>query len=97
MFSGGGPGSASAAAGGGHGIMSALEGNPYFNAGFGLTMIGVGLAMLRRASAQAMVIARKQLTMTLEVTSKDQSYPWVLSWLHAQSRLSVSTMRQHIR
>jgi hypothetical protein len=43
------------------------------------------------------VAARKRFTITLEVTSKDQSYPWVLSWLHAQSAHSLSTMQQHVR
>jgi chaperone BCS1 len=42
------------------------------------------------------VLARKHLTVTLEVTSKDQSYPWVLNWLHAHSAAHKSTMRQHV-
>lgn len=41
--------------------------------------------------------ARKRFTVTLEVTSKDQSYPWVLAWLHNQSARSASTMQQHVR
>jgi chaperone BCS1 len=42
-----------------------------------------------------MAIARRNLLVTLEVTSKDRSYPWVLQWLSAQGKrtqhLSVET------
>ena len=61
-----------------------LEGNPYFSAGFGLTLLGAGLALAKRAAVVGMGQLRRAGTITLEVTSKDQSYPWVLQWLNAQ-------------
>ena len=77
-------------------LPSALEGNPYFTAGFGLGIMGTGLAALRGASKAAMTMAQRHLLVTLEVTSKDKAYPWVLQWLTQQARRSQSTVGQHI-
>ena len=34
----------------------------------------------------AATLAQRHLLVTLEVTSKDKAYPWVLQWLTAQAR-----------
>jgi mitochondrial chaperone BCS1 len=69
--------------------------NPVFSGGFGLAMLAAGAQLLRFGSSAAMNIARKNLFVTLEVTSKDRSYPWVLHWLTARGsrtqHLSVET------
>ena len=65
-------------------ILEALGDNPYFSAGFGLAGIGLGVAMLRRGLQGAVILAKRNLLRTLEVTSKDPSYPWVLQWITEQ-------------
>jgi len=77
-------------------LPSALEGNPYFSAGFGLGLLGTGMAALRGASKAAVTMAQRHLLVTLEVTSKDKAYPWVLQWLTRQAERSQSTVGQHL-
>ncbi len=79
-----------------------LDGNPYFSAGFALGVAGTGLAALRGASRAALTLAQRHLLVTLEVTSKDKSYPWVLQWLTQQARVGGGAgggggaLRQHV-
>ena len=73
-----------------------LDGNPYFSAGFGLGVLGTAMAALRGGSKAAMTMAQRHLLVTLEVTSKDKAYPWVLQWLTAQAAKTRSTVGQHI-
>ena len=60
--------------------------NQFFSGGLGLAAMGVGLSFLRKSSATLNMLARRHLMMTLEVTSKDVTYPWVLNWLNAHGR-----------
>ena len=76
-----------------------LESNPYFSAGFGLGILGTGLAMLRGGGKGALTLAQRHLLVTLEVTSKDRAYPWVLHWLTEQARNAGSSgapLAQHV-
>uniref|UniRef100_A0A7S0Q794 Mitochondrial chaperone BCS1 n=1 Tax=Coccolithus braarudii TaxID=221442 RepID=A0A7S0Q794_9EUKA len=62
-------------------------------------MLGTGLAFLRGAGKAASTMAQRHLLVTLEVTSKDRAYPWVLHWLTEQARSSGSTagaVAQHV-
>ena len=70
--------------------------NPYFSAGFGLGILGSGLAALRGSAKMAATLAQRHLLVTLEVTSKDKAYPWVLQWLTAQARRGGATAAQHM-
>ena len=81
---------------GGFNPLATLEGNPYFSAGFGLAIMGTGLALLRGAGKTAVTMAKRHLLITLEVTSKDRAYPWVLQWLTLQAGRTKSTVGQHI-
>lgn len=72
-----------------------LDGNPYFTAGFGLGILGTGLAAFRGAGKAASTMAQRHLLVTLEVTSKDRAYPWVLQWLTAQSK-NGAALGQHL-
>ena len=70
------------------------EDNQFFTGGLGLAAIGFAASMTGRMSTIATTLARRYLLITLEVTSKDAAYPWVLSWLRAHGRpqlLSVET------
>ena len=62
-------------------FIGSLSDNPYFGAGFGLVGIGTGLAILRKSSQYGMVFFRRHCLITLEVTSRDKSYQWLLQWI----------------
>ncbi|KAJ1928919.1 Complex III assembly protein translocase and chaperone [Tieghemiomyces parasiticus] len=67
------------------GLMDAVTGNPYFSAGFGLIGVGAGLAVLRQGLQRGLDLAQRNLLVTLEIPSRDKSYPWFLNWIsHAQ-------------
>lgn len=72
--------------------------NAFFSGGMGLAVVGALAQLARRGAGLVQVLARRHLLMTLEVTSKDASYPWVLNWLSRQGRrtqhLTVSTVQQ---
>merc|ERR1719181_1087802 len=46
------------------------------------------MTVLRSGASAMRMLARRHLMVTLEVTSKDVSYPWVLQWLNAHGRAS---------
>ena len=73
-----------------------LANNPVFSGGFGLAVVAVGASALRTTSRIGMELLRRKFLVTLEVTSKDKAYPWVLQWLSTQGaktqHLSVDTL-----
>eukprot|EP00940_MAST-03C_sp_MAST-3C-sp2_P000621 g621.t1 len=70
--------------------------NQFFTGGLGIAALGVAAGAARRLGGVATLMFRRHCMTTLEVTSKDLSYPWVLHWLNAQGRrtqhLSASTI-----
>mmetsp|Transcript_25277 Transcript_25277/g.32886 ORF Transcript_25277/g.32886 Transcript_25277/m.32886 type:complete len:470 (-) Transcript_25277:187-1596(-) len=78
-------------------LPTALQGNPYFEAGFGLSLFGTALAFARGGSKGFITLTKRHFLVTLEITNKDRSYPWVLSWLTRQASVSgSSTLAQHV-
>jgi chaperone BCS1 len=69
--------------------------NPVFSGGFGLAIIAVGASLCRSTIRLSTDLLKRRLLITLEVTSKDRAYPWVLQWLANQGKntqhLSVDT------
>jgi hypothetical protein len=55
-------------------IDTSLESNPYFQAGFGLTCLGAGLALSRKLSLQLFHLLKKRYILTLEITKRDPRY-----------------------
>ncbi|XP_047134268.1 mitochondrial chaperone BCS1 isoform X1 [Hydra vulgaris] len=82
-------------------FLPALAENPYFSAGFGLVGVGTGLAIMRKGMQFGFVMFRRHCMVTLEVTSKDKSYEWLLQWMIQKQakqtqHLSVfTTFQQH--
>lgn len=70
--------------------------NAVFSGGFGLAVVAAGAQVLRSGYKVGVQMLRRHFLVTLEVTSKDRSYPWMLQWLsmHGGARtqhLSVET------
>lgn len=77
-------------------LLGLLDGNnPVFTGGFGLAMMAAGLQVFRSGGQIGMALVKRHFLVTLEVTSKDRAYPWVLQWIAAQGKrtqhLSVET------
>jgi chaperone BCS1 len=61
-----------------------LTGNPYFTAGFGLLGVGSALAVARQGVIRFAGFLQRKMVSTLEVTSRDPAYPWILQWMTRQ-------------
>jgi chaperone BCS1 len=62
--------------------------NPYFSAGFGLTLMGVAMAGVKSGSQHLISYARKRLLTTLEIRSVDASYGWLIDYLSSTKSLT---------
>ena len=80
-------------------LNSLFTDNPYFSAGFGLLGVGTGLALLRQGVIRSAGMLQRRLLTTLEITSRDPAYPWILQWITRQrltsgGHFSLSTCRK---
>ncbi|KAI0798024.1 mitochondrial chaperone BCS1 [Abortiporus biennis] len=66
-------------------ISSLIGDNPYFQAGFGLMGVGVGLTALRQGLMISSVALRRRMLVTLEISNKDPAYDWFLAWMSQQA------------
>ncbi|EPQ58714.1 hypothetical protein GLOTRDRAFT_126816 [Gloeophyllum trabeum ATCC 11539] len=68
--------------------------NPYFQAGFGLMGLGVGLTALRQGAMLASTVLRRRMLVELEINNKDRSYEWFLAWMaHQAQHASASSSK----
>ena len=65
-------------------LKAALEGNQFFSGGFVLLALGAVGAAMRKLPAQIWAWALRRLTVTVEVTGKDDAFYWLLVWLSSQ-------------
>ncbi|XP_023325118.1 mitochondrial chaperone BCS1 [Eurytemora carolleeae] len=77
-------------------LLSLVEDNPYFGAGFGLMGVGLGATAMRKGAQVGMILFRRHYMTTVEVTCKDKSYSWLLGWISQKGarktqHLSVDT------
>lgn len=71
--------------------------NPYFSAGAGLIGLGTVGAMLRQGMLRYSHLVKRQFLVSLEVSSRDKSYQWLLHWITKKTQtkshhLSVQTL-----
>lgn len=71
-------------------VSSLLHQNPYFSAGFGLLGVGAIFAAGRQGLARFLYLAQRRYLTTVEVTSKDPAYTWMVAWLTRQVLASGS-------
>lgn len=74
---------------------SAMQGNPYFSAGFGLMIMGGALAYARTALRWGASAAQRRLLVSLEIPSKDRAHPWFLHWMGAQAAAQALRRKAH--
>ena len=76
-------------------FISSLKDNQFFGAGFGLVGVGAFLAIARKGSQYGLSLFQRYGLTSLEITSRDKSYQWLLHWINAQGQqtqhLSVQT------
>ncbi|KAF8637345.1 hypothetical protein AX17_002845 [Amanita inopinata Kibby_2008] len=65
--------------------------NPYFQAGFGLMGLGVGLTALKQGLVLGSIALRRRMLVSLEINNKDRSYEWFLAWMAHQTRTLTSS------
>ncbi|KAJ5792761.1 uncharacterized protein N7503_008739 [Penicillium pulvis] len=73
-------------------LWSQLTSNPLFTAGFGLAGLGAGLTFAQRGLRQGAALLRRRMLVDVEISIKDDSYPWFLHWmtLYQQSQLGAT-------
>ena len=63
------------------GIWSVFSNNPYFHAGAGLYVLTVGGVAARAVSKAITVALKRRYVVSLETTSRDPTYNWLMQWL----------------
>jgi hypothetical protein len=58
-----------------------IEGNSFASGGLTIAVLGALAAGVRYFGAQLVEVLKKQLTVSAEFDSRDESYNWILSWL----------------
>ncbi|KAJ5211955.1 uncharacterized protein N7498_003601 [Penicillium cinerascens] len=73
-------------------LISQLTSNPFFTAGFGLAGLGAGLTFAQKGIRHGAALLRRRMLVDVEISIKDDSYPWFLHWmtLYQQSQLTAT-------
>lgn len=79
-----------------------MESNPYFQAGFGLAIMGFGMQLLRKGGVGLQIFAKRQFLTSLEITNRDASFPWITQWLQQTTegkirRVAVETQKRTLQ
>ncbi|KAJ5692867.1 hypothetical protein N7462_002290 [Penicillium macrosclerotiorum] len=73
-------------------LWSQVTSNPLFTAGFGLGALGAGLTFAQKGVRHGAALLRRRMLVDVEISIKDDSYPWFLHWmtLYQQSQLNTA-------
>ncbi|KAK2879466.1 hypothetical protein FQN49_000850 [Arthroderma sp. PD_2] len=79
------------------GLFAQLSENPFFTAGFGLAGLGAGLTLAQRGLRHGAILVRRRMLVDVEISIKDDSYPWFLNWmtLYQRAQLTNQPARGH--
>ena len=72
-----------------------ISDNPYFTAGFGLLGVGAVLASARTGAIRLFAIVQRRYLTTLEIHSRDPSYPWVTTFLGKLNEAGAMSSGSH--
>ncbi|OJI99937.1 hypothetical protein ASPVEDRAFT_81524 [Aspergillus versicolor CBS 583.65] len=74
------------------GLLAQFTSNPFFTAGFGLAGLGVGARVAQHGLRRGADLIRRRMLVDVEITHKDDSYPWFLNWMtmHQGTQLNAS-------
>ncbi|KAK2738382.1 hypothetical protein FQN57_007059 [Myotisia sp. PD_48] len=77
------------------GLFAQLSENPFFAAGFGLAGLGAGLTLAQRGIRHGAILLRQRMLVDVEISIKDDSYPWFLNWMTLYQRSQLTNQSAH--
>ncbi|PYH93665.1 hypothetical protein BO71DRAFT_381146 [Aspergillus ellipticus CBS 707.79] len=78
-------------------LLSQLTNNPFFTAGFGLAGLGAGLNLAQKGVRHGAALLRRRMLVDVEISIKDDSYPWFLHWMTLYQQSQVNAARSASR
>ncbi|RAK76939.1 bifunctional AAA family ATPase chaperone/translocase BCS1 [Aspergillus fijiensis CBS 313.89] len=75
------------------GLFAQLTSNPFFTAGFGLAGLGAGLSLAQKGLRHGAALLRRRMLVDVEISVKDESYPWFLHWMTLYQSSQLNTTR----
>ncbi|KAI1930803.1 Complex III assembly protein translocase and chaperone [Ophidiomyces ophidiicola] len=78
------------------GLLGQLSNNPFFTAGFGLAGLGAGLTLAQRGIRHGAALLRRRMLVDVEISIKDDSYPWFLHWMTLYQRSQLAKTPQKL-
>ena len=61
--------------------LSSIYNKDYIKAGIGIIIFGTGVNFLQKFFYFVWKIIKNKITISVELTSKDESYNWMIEWL----------------
>ncbi|EEP82406.1 mitochondrial chaperone BCS1 [Uncinocarpus reesii 1704] len=76
------------------GLFAQLTSNQFFTAGFGLAGLGAALTLAQRGIRHGAILLRRRMLVDVEISIKDDSYPWFLHWMTLYQRSQLAAAGQ---
>ncbi|QDS75344.1 hypothetical protein FKW77_002090 [Venturia effusa] len=71
-------------------LLSRLTGNPFFTAGFGLAALATAARVGQQGLKHGAALIKRRMLVDVEITVKDEAYPWLLQWMAANQRVQMT-------
>ncbi|KAL5396902.1 hypothetical protein PMIN06_003858 [Paraphaeosphaeria minitans] len=71
-----------------------LTGNPFFTAGFGLAALATAARVGQKSLVQGASLLRRRMLVDVEITHRDDAYPWLLLWMTNFHRSQLAGAQQ---